>query len=102
MTKRSRLWSEFFFPLFGRSGYRKVGTGQNRPFESRTSPAFGGLLYSIYSKHPNTKPRAVFELHLMPVPIIRISDHLKSGQKNPDASLDRYGMKKNIFYDLFL
>ncbi len=51
----------------------------------------------IYSKHPNTEPPSVFGFNLMPVPIIRISDHLKSGQINPDTSLDRFIVKK-IFY----
>jgi hypothetical protein len=35
----------------------------------------------------------------MPVPDIRISDPPNTGQKNPDASLDRFGMKKIFFYD---
>ncbi len=37
-----------------------------------------------YSRHPNTEPPSVFGFILMPVPIIRISDHLKSGQKCPN------------------
>jgi hypothetical protein len=55
-----------------------------------------GTAETIYSKHPNTEPPSVFGFNLMPVPIIRISDHLKSGQINPDTSLDRFGMKKYL------
>ncbi len=39
--------------------------------------------YYIYSRPPNTQPRAVFRFDLMPVPDIR-----------PVNSLDRFGMNK--------
>jgi hypothetical protein len=47
-----------------------------------------------YSRHPNTELSAVFGLNLMPVSIIRISDHLKSGLCVRFARLDRFGLNK--------
>jgi hypothetical protein len=92
----------------------------NQTFKIWTSLVFGWSLYLTrqtgtltlnpkfkYSKHPNTEPRAVFELHLMPVPSIRISDHLKSGLCVRFASLDRFITKRVMnkifsFYDPFI
>jgi hypothetical protein len=67
----------------------------------RLSNVSGFWTSDIYRRPPNTEPRAVFGLYLMPVPGIWKLDHFKSRQKNPVASLDRFGMK-NIFLWLLL
>ncbi len=53
-----------------------------------------------YSRHPNTELPSVFELHLMPVPIIRISNRPKTGLCVRFASLDRF-IKKRVMNKIF-
>ena len=52
----------------------------------------------LYSDPPNTEPWSVFGLDLMPVPGIWKPDHLKSGQKCPVASIDRFTNKGHKKY----
>jgi hypothetical protein len=89
--KRSRLILGHECPVFGRSGYRMVGTSRNRPFETRTSLGFGCLLYSDliktqrvlhYSERPKTGPSG-FQMAIFWVRfsnINKMADHSKTGR----------------------
>jgi hypothetical protein len=54
----------------------------------------------IYSRPPNTEPRAVFGLYLMPGPTIWYPDRPKTGHLCPVTSIDRF-IKKRVIYKIF-